>query len=310
MADREITRILELWRDVSAKGGEAVLATVIRTEGSSYRLPGARLLLTRDGRRAGSVSGGCLEEDLLRKAWWFTEPGPGVRRYDTNADGEIVGQYGLGCNGIIYVALERVRAGHSAALDLLARVRETRVPATLAHPPSAPGHDSFVETITPVTRLLVFGAGDDAVPLTDFAAQLGWEVHVFDGRAHYARKEKFPHAASVSVRSAGSGEPIAADAWTVAAVMSHSYKQDLANLRELLPLKLPYLGVLGPRKRTEQLLAEIGTRGPVHAPMGLDLGADGPEQVALAAIAEMQAVLNGRAGGQLRYREGSIHQCA
>lgn len=288
-----------------------MLATVIKTQGSSYRLPGARLLLTKDGRRAGSVSGGCLEEDLSRKAWWYTESGTSVQRYDTTAEGEIAGRFGLGCNGVIYMKVERVGPGRAASLDRLRHVVEHRQPFTTIHDVSPDGLDRFVETVNPPLRLLIFGGGDDAIPVTELASHLGWEAHVFDGRAHYARRERFPLAASVTVRKPGAKTALPADPWTVAVIMSHSYSQDSSNLAELLPLNLPYLGVLGPRKRTEQLLEEIGSAsGTVFSPMGLDIGADGPEQVALALAAEIQAVLNGRLGGQLRSLSGSIHQCA
>lgn len=311
MASKELRQILKLWSAVEAAGDEAVLATVVKTQGSSYRVPGARLLLTADGRRAGSVSGGCLEEDLSRKAWWYTENGVTVQRYDTTAEGEIAGKFGLGCNGVIFVKLERVSPGRCEPLDVLRQVVHTRQPATIAHDVSPDGIDRFVETVVPPIRLLIFGGGDDAIPLTELASHLGWEAHVFDGRAHYARREKFPLAASVIVRKAGAGSVLLVDPWTVALVMSHSYTQDQANLQELLPLNLPYLGVLGPRKRTQQLIDDIGgTPAAVFSPMGLDLGADGPEQVALAVVSEIQAVLNGRPGGQLRSLTGSIHQCA
>jgi len=83
---KEIAQILDLWASVSAAGEEAVLATVVKTQGSSYRLPGARLLLTKHGQRVGAISGGCLEDDVVKKAWWLTEKGPMVRRYDTTPD--------------------------------------------------------------------------------------------------------------------------------------------------------------------------------------------------------------------------------
>lgn len=310
MSSREIGQILKLWGELESSGAEAVLATVVKTQGSSYRVPGARLLLAQDGRRAGSVSGGCLEEDLTRKAWWFTEQGPAVRRYDTTAEGEIAGQFGLGCNGIIHVRLERLRPGECPIMETLRRLVVNRRPETVSHDISDDGAERFVETLQPSVRLLILGAGDDAIPLTELADRLGWEAHVFDGRSHYARREKFPCARSVNVRAAGSSVPLPVDAWTAAVLMSHSLKQDQEHLRELAPLTLPYLGVLGPRKRTNELLEGLNPQSPVFGPMGLDLGADGPEQVALAVVAEIQAVFRGRLGGQLRQLEGPIHQCA
>jgi xanthine dehydrogenase accessory factor len=354
---RERIQILEFWQKLREKGEPAVLATVVRTEGSSYRLPGARLLLSPDGHRFGSVSGGCLEDDIVKKAWWLTARGPVLRKYDTTPDGEIATDgYGLGCNGVIYILLERVLPETTTVLDLLGQVHRERRPAAIAHVlsptgigqrlvldtsgvithnlddasladqlPAEAGKDDepsrllklapdahvFLEKLAPPTHLLIFGAGDDAVPMSQFARYLGWQVTVLDGRAHYARSEKFPAANSVTVRNAGSPPP-AIDPWTAAVVMTHSYSQDLDVLRSLAGEPLPYLGVLGPRKRTMQLLDELGSAAEssfpaLHAPMGLDLGGDGPEQVAVAALAEIQSVLNGRTAGFLRDRKGPIH---
>ncbi len=368
MKERE--HILKLWESLKPPHDQAVLATVVKTLGSSYRRPGARLLLTASGQRAGSVSGGCLEEDLVRKAFWLTEKGPALRRYDTTPDGDIqpddtsavttASGFGLGCNGIVHVLLERVSRAQSGVLHLLHQVRQTRRPAFLAHI-LAPaefvgqflavdshagashnlsnntllesllreqsahatnrvtcldsGHEVFFETLTPPTRLLIFGAGDDAVPLTELAHQLGWQVSVFDGRANYARREKFPAAQLVAVRpSETPAASLGIDPWTVAVTMTHSYTQDLNNIRALAAEPLAYLGVLGPRNRTAQLLSEAGARSTlldnIHSPMGLDIGADGPEQVALSVIAEIQATLNSRQGGSLRARSGSIHSAS
>jgi xanthine dehydrogenase accessory factor len=334
---REIEQILELWADTERAGESAVLATVVRTSGSSYRLPGARLLLTRTGQRAGSVSGGCLEDDLVKKAWWLTESGRLIRRYDTTPEGEIAFGFGLGCNGIIHVLLERVAPGHAEILDLLREVRATRRPVTLAHilePAARAGEtliidgpedarlqdlEAFVEVLAPPVHLLIFGAGDDAVPLADLAKYLGWRVSVFDGRTHYARRDKFPQVDELAARPpAESASTVPIDPWTVAVLMSHSYRQDMEALRELASRPVRYLGILGPRKRSIQLFSDAGVDparlGPVlHAPMGLDIGADGPHQVALAVIAEIQASLNDREGGLLRQGRGSIHapeECA
>jgi xanthine dehydrogenase accessory factor len=369
---KELQEILDLWAHAEAEGESAVLATVVKTRGSSYRSPGARLLLTSGGQHVGSISGGCLEDDLLKKAWWLTQSGPVIRRYDTTPEGEIATEFGLGCHGVIHVLLERILPGDAPAgqvqtsqaqiIDVIRELaRSERRPAAIAHviePSSAIGQrlvldprgnarhnlsdpelartiaseaarapsecssrllrmdsgiEVFLEVLPPVVRLLVFGAGYDAVPLTRLAKYLGWRVTVLDGRAHYARREKFPDADEVLVRPAGhSGLGAEIDPWTVAVVMSHSYSQDLETIRELAGQPLRYLGILGPRKRASQLLADAGldvaTLIPVlHTPIGLDIGADGPEQVALAILAEIQATLNGRKGGSLRDHAGSIH---
>ncbi len=349
MKERE--QMLDLWREMQEQGSGGVLVTVVKTLGSSYRRPGARLLITDSGKRAGSISGGCLEDDVIKKARWLTEKGPVVRRYDTTPDGDIgpsgegSGSFGLGCNGIIYVLMERVKAGGKAsALSVMERVHASRQPAWIAHviKPSnevasitepefssllklhaqglngsvvdslASGEEVFFELLTPPVRLLIFGAGDDAVPLTELARHLGWQVSVFDGRAHYARREKFPKADEVMVHD--SSEPLdelKIDSRTVAVVMTHSYSQDFNFVRSLVKQPLAYLGVLGPRNRSELLLNDAGLNEAdipgFHGPAGLDIGADGPEQVALSIVAEIQATLNGRQGAPLRQRKGSIH---
>ncbi len=363
---REREQILDLWQQLKSSDEQAVLCTVVKTLGSSYRRPGARLLLLANGRRAGSVSGGCLEDDLIKKAFWLTEKHPAIRRYDTTPDGDIqdgpgpstASGFGMGCNGIVHVYLERVSAEFPGTLHLLEQARQTRRPAAVAHllqpldaigqrllvdchglvthnlldPALArhlleqqsglpeinrverlsSGHEVFFETLAPPIRLLIFGAGDDAIPLTELARQLGWHISVFDGRAHYARHEKFPAANDVTLRSSGdSVASLSIDPWTVAVTMTHSYSQDLNNLRSLCAQPLAYLGILGPRNRTLEMMSAAGLEPSslehVHSPMGLDIGADGPEQVALSVLAEIQATLNHRAGGSLRARAGSIH---
>jgi len=335
---REIEQILQLWQQARKSGQPAVLATVVRTQGSSYRLPGARLLLLQDGRRAGSISGGCLEGDLLTKGWWLTGNGPIIRHYDTNAEGEIgTGGFGLGCNGIIDVLVERITPENPGILEALEEVRVTRRPLTFYHgidpetfvgtrlipersvpagetaQPEVTDSQVFVETLMPPIRLLIFGAGEDAIPLTEVASYLGWRIHVYDGRAQYARPHRFPCAEQVTVRPLGSVDALPIDAWTVAVLMTHSYTQDLDILRQLAASSVPrYVGILGPRKRTIQLFDDaklnfVQLGEVLHSPMGLDIGADGPDQVALAVTAEIQAVLNRRTGGLLRDRRGSIH---
>lgn len=356
---KELDSILQLWKRTEEAGESAVLVTVVKTLGSSYRLPGAHLLVTSGGQRAGSVSGGCLEDDLVKKAWWFTQNGPVIRRYDTTADGEIAsGGYGLGCNGTIDVLLERILPEKASTITLAAEVHTRRIAACVAHviaPKHAAGQrlivdttgsvshniedsqlaarlespvriaveegasqhltventEIFIETLVPPVRLLIFGAGDDAIPLTKVAKFLGWQVMVFDGRPHYATRERFSLADRVAVRQPGMPAS-AVDRWTAAVIMNHSYSQDLQVLKELTPVPLLYLGLLGPQKRARQLLADAGLdegllASDLHSPMGLDIGADGPEQVALAIVAEIQASLNRRAGGPLRDRRAPIH---
>ena len=173
----------------------------------------------------------------------------------------------------------------------------------------------LLELVEPPLALTVCGAGPDAEPLVTLAANLGWSPVVFDHRAAFARPERFPGAARVAT---GAREEFAAAvpprAGEVAVLMTHSYPTDLAYLEQLAPRDLRYIGVLGPRRRLERLLEELGGRAPaagaLYGPAGLDIGADTPAEIALSIVAEIRAVLAGRGGAPLRDRPEPIHSAA
>ncbi|MGI8554934.1 MAG: XdhC family protein [Pyrinomonadaceae bacterium] len=172
----------------------------------------------------------------------------------------------------------------------------------------------FFETLNPPLNLLLFGAGYDALPVIDFAKEIGWRVSVIDHRAAFANKERLPKADEIIVsNSEDLPDEIFADETTVAVVMTHNYDRDREILRRLMNSKCQYVGALGPKKRTGKLLAEIGEKfdetqlAKLYAPVGLDIGADTPETIALSIVAEIKAVLAQRDGGFLRNRQGSIY---
>jgi xanthine/CO dehydrogenase XdhC/CoxF family maturation factor len=312
----------------------AVLATLVRVEGSSYRRPGARLLLPADGRRIGAISGGCLEADLVERARGVRARGVAeVVTYDTTAENDLVWGVGLGCHGVVRVLLERIDAVPAWATELPSAWAGGRL-LTLGVRHEGPdpqrwgtrllGGDAaggepgeWVQRVKPPPALYVLGAGDDAPPLVALAATLGWHVTVADPRPAFATRERFPGATRVLAAPPEQLIPLlnpGPDALVV--VMTHHYVHDLPLLGALLGRPLAYVGLLGPRRRAARILADLAATAPaaaaelgrrLHAPVGLDLGADGPEQVALAIVAEMQAVLGGRDGRPLREREGPIH---
>lgn len=311
-----------------------VLATLVAVEGSSYRRPGARLLVTSDGSRIGSISGGCLEEDVMARAARVHATGtPEAVVYDTTSENDLVWGVGLGCHGVVRVILEKLppQPGWARALaanfaarrpTALAVVHHGDAPQTwgtrLAAPGDCPDPEAvFLETIRPPTALAVFGAGDDAQPLVHFATELGWHVTVADPRATFATAARFPAADVCIVAPADQlVARVAPGRDALAAVMTHHYVHDVPILRDLLARPLAYLGLLGPRKRAGKILQDLAAAGltiddthrrRLHAPIGLDLGADTPEQVALSILAEMQATLTQRDGRPLRERERPIH---
>ncbi len=179
-------------------------------------------------------------------------------------------------------------------------------------------HTAFLSLIAPPLSLIVVGGGNDAIPLAAIAHTLGWETTVVEGRPAYATQERFPTAARIII-----GKPdiamqqIIPDGRTAVVLMTHNYNYDLAMLRSLLPLNvLPYIGVLGPKKKLQRMLDELAAEGDtldqaalsrVYGPTGLDIGASTPEEIALSIAAEIQSVLAGRSGAALRERTQSIH---
>jgi xanthine dehydrogenase accessory factor len=173
------------------------------------------------------------------------------------------------------------------------------------------------EAIEPPVALLLFGAGADAVPMARIVAELGWQLTVFDHRPAFLTAERFPAAERMVFpdESGSYGDP-ATDTRTAAIIMTHNYGRDRGILPMLLRSDAFYIGALGPKRRTEQLLGEIAAAGDnftetdlsrLYAPVGLDIGADTPEAIAASIAAEIQSVLKKRGGGHLRERQGSIY---
>ena len=314
-----------------------MLATLVAVAGSSYRRPGARLIVTATGERIGSISGGCLEEDVLARAQTVATTGkPELVTYDTSSENDLVWGVGLGCHGVVRVLLESIPATPppwvtTHAANLAARRPTpiavvwrssdsalqlgTRLAAEL--PPPSADAAVFHETLTPPPSLLIFGAGDDAQPLAQLATPLGWSVTIADPRAAFASAGRFPSAARIVVAPAAElVARVAPERNALAVVMTHHYIHDVPLLRDLLPLNLPSVGLLRPKKRADRILADLARdgftpstaqRATLHAPVGLDLGAETPAEVALSILAEIRATLACRDARPLRDRTRPIH---
>lgn len=377
----DLERILALWRELEKAGSDYVLATVVSVDGPSYRKPGAHMLLSGDGRRAGTISGGCLEAQVAQRAWWLTANGPTIQSYSTAAD-DGDRPFGSGCGGTVRLLLER-RDSAAAFLREIGQAFDRRIPMAistilegerLGHrvvlnfdsagaeifrgmKATAEGIDAhlldlakeaiacrcgFERKIADGDRhikgwadyrqarpgLGVFGAGDDAQPLVRLAKELGWFVWVSDGRSHLVSPERFPGSdrlnilpiAEMGEMSPDPSMPFLADfrSEDAALVMTHSFEQDSRILAFLLAMRTPpaYIGVLGPQRRTYELLKEAaGLMGipssamaaqterwmtQLHAPTGLDLGAESPETIALSVLAEIQKLRSSATGLPLR----------
>ncbi|MEO8560639.1 MAG: XdhC/CoxI family protein [bacterium] len=294
----ELDRIRLALTAAAERGEAALIATVVEVDGSTYRGAGARMVVRADGSTVGAVSGGCLEADIVARAAALIASGVSeIVHYDTRASDDVVMGLGLGCQGVIDVRLDPL-TGQSLAHEI-ARIAEQRSRTAV--------------------RLLVCGAGTDAIPVVRLAALTGWLVTVVDHRPSFATVERFPEAERVVCVNAAREPRALADAvdlgaMSAAVVMAHAAMHDRAYLHALLGVHtLRYLGVLGPRRRTLELLERAAGVTPgeipqhVRAPIGLDLGAETPEEIALSITSEIAAALAGRAGGSLTVQGGPIH---
>ena len=329
---QEIARILSTL--AAATGEPAALATLVRVEGSSYRRPGARLLVTGDDTRTGSISGGCLEDDVVLRARRVLTTGkPETAVYDTTSENDLVWGVGLGCQGLVHIFIEPLPAVRPEWISVVRENLRLRrdTPLTIRYgsnprlgtwltnetAPLPAAAEIFHETISAPPALAIFGAGQDARPLVRIAKELGWHVTVIDSRAAYATAANFPDAdAVVEAPASEANQYLPRNNSGFAVILTHRYAEDLKLLRQLLPHPLAYLGLLGPRKRTDRLLAQLVEVGftpdeamlaRLHAPIGLDLGGSTPETVALSVLAQMQCVLTGRTPIHLRDRAAPIH---
>ena len=365
----ETRALIEAFDAASGRGERCALATVVSVEGSSYRRPGARMLVCEAGTSTGTISAGCLESDVIEHATHVLRTGAAkLVEYDTaSTSDEMAWGLGLGCNGTVRVLVEPLASG-SLYIEALRRSCEARpdaasisVATVYQYAPSelAPArlfinedgdvsHERlsgemaarlesevraltrggmtsaariydvdgvaakvFIETLLPPVPLVVFGAGHDALPVVELARTLGWQTEVVDPQARPASRSRFAIADRVTLsRPEEVGTHVRITPRTMTLLMSHNYSQDLALLKFLLASPARYIGVLGPRKRTERMLKGLAVneadRARLHSPAGLDIGANGPAEIALSIVAEMRAVLDGRRGGMLRERTGSI----
>lgn len=282
------------------------MATLVSAKGSSYRQPGARMLIAPDKHFVGHLSAGCLEDEIAELAQEVIGTGKGVcLQFDLRAR--------FACDGSIEVFIERL-SRPSAFIDGLARAVNERasilvatnydvvngmtgtrvldeassssVKSAVAEP------KKFLQLIEPPVRLLLFGEHFDVHPIQELASFLGWEAEIWSD-LHGIPK---------------------CDSRTASVVMSHNFGRDLAALKHLFANQFGYIGLLGPRRRKQQLINYLIEEGyspeklsTLHSPAGLDIGAETAEEIALAIVAEIQAAMTDRTAGYLRERKAAIH---
>lgn len=294
------------------RGGRLALATLVAREGSSYRQPGARMLIGADLSFCGSLSGGCLEEGIANSARdVFATGKPRRMVIDTRPH--------FGCPGKLHVLVEEIDIALMERIEAALRERRPVLLSTDSQGTrfAAGETGDLLEKVCTPPRLIAVGWTPDMDPVLDFAAKLGWELHrvLRDPRMI----AETPRVAGESIQALAADEMVSTfkpDSTTAVLVMTHHLATDFAFLREILPAGYGYVGLLGSKRRRETLLAELGGLGlledpaiteSLHAPVGLDLGGHHPATIALAIVAEIQAVLAGAEAGFLRDKTGTIH---
>lgn len=372
---KEIRDIIRSFDQAQQQGKKTALATVVHVDGSAYRRPGARMLITEDGLLTGAISGGCLEGDALRKALMVMERQQSMLvTYDTMDEDDAIIGVGLGCNGIIQILIESIdilndknpvkylksitkkrqktvlvslfslvdkknnQAGTCLLLDEQGGIKggesidpllkdllvqdaktafEEEASAFKNYISDKWNLTAFIEYIAPVVTLVAVGAGNDVQPLVEIADIIGWETKVVDGRANYAKPERFTKACQVLVAKPENVlQHLSIDRQTVFVLMTHNYNYDKAMLAELLKKNARFIGMLGPKKKLDRILGELADEGMkitdeqlaiIHGPVGLDIGAETSEEIALSIIAEIKSVLSGKKGESLRQKPDVIH---
>ncbi|ONI66777.1 hypothetical protein BWI15_26620 [Kribbella sp. ALI-6-A] len=313
----ELAAITAAWRD----GNPLALATLVEVEGSSYRRPGARLLINADSSTVGNLTGGCLDQEIVEAAHAVHRTGTArVVEYDLRGDEEAVLGWGMGCNGLLRVLVEPATPSSSMlqVLDQSVRLRRAIRIATVVSGPQtglrwwqvdgeyagrtlpgalpsgldADGHHVFAETLLPRPRVVICGAGDDVPPVVRAATGLGWDVVVVDHRRLLLDSKRFP-AGTTLLRTLPD-----LDVHSYVLVMTHNFLRDCEYIAAALATPARYIGVLGPNRRLrrmQQYLASDGLTpsqveaGRLRGPAGLDLGGQGPDEIAIEIVAEILA---------------------
>ena len=314
-----------------------VLATLVALDGSSYRRPGVRMLVAEHGKTVGALSGGCVEKEVLRRVSSVFETGKAkVISYD--------GRYRLGCEGVLYILIEPFvvddlffsqfsdRLKERRAIDLTSYfikeddaqgdfgsfIEFDQVSTAFSGKPilSSASYQVFRQQLEPAMKLMIVGDSYDARQLAQITSQLGWEVEVIASLQNGASKEDFPGTCEMQLAGPDWLAFKTFDHRTAIVLMTHNFALDLSYLLALKEQSLAYLGVLGAARRRDLLFNELVEKAPdvsmeflesIHAPAGLDIGAETPQEIALSILSEILAVTRQTTLQYLREKNRPIH---
>lgn len=368
---KEIKSIVESVKKASEAGLRTALASVVNVYGSSYRRTGARMLIQEDGYWFGSVSGGCLEGDVISKTKEvFSSREARLFKYDTRQNAKNAFGMGYGCNGLLEILIEPIEYNEKnpsfAMLNLLLAEKEiqglstvfysedndiailgarqhsqgtgsisnsvlrgrisddlktaieTNEPKSVTYKIGDKKVKVFHEVFQPNLNILIYGAVFHVVPFMKFANELGYNVHVTDSFEPIQPIWNFPNAEDITILEEKEVNNIIETTPNLAVVfLTHNFFYIKEELPKVLKADAPYIGILGSRKKTQKILREAEVNednfssselAKIHFPIGLDIGANTPEEIALSIIAEIRAFYSNKTGESLKEFDGSIHQ--
>ena len=364
----ELQEIIKAFEVNQQQGENTFLATIVNSFGSTYRQKGAKMLITETGEIVGTLSGGCVENDIFQYTKQISDE-PLLISYDATSEEDLIWGFGLGCNGAVQILLEKldyswklsplnlinecltnkkhgaiatifeiegeidVKLGSrffvypdntthtdiqeqnlkKAITDDTISAKNTRQSTVNKYQSSLGSVDVFIEVITPPLSLIIFGAGRDVLPVAKLAKAIGWQVTVVDCRAQEKTYQRFAFADNIILtRRDIISQQISVDENDVAVVMTHNYFDDYNIIKFLLPTKISYLGVMGSKNRIAKIIEDLNPTKTqlekLYSPIGLDIGADTPAEIANSIISEIQAVSSKRNASFLKYRSQPLHQ--
>lgn len=368
---KEIRTILENLEIASKKGIKTALATVVNVHGSSYRRTGARMLIREDGYWFGSVSGGCLEGDVIEKAQTVIKNNQTeLFKYDTRQNAKNSFGMGYGCNGLLEILIEPIANNEAnAAYSLLQEISaypnlqglstvfhsedESLAPIGIRHHSNGRSYimseelDNLIrkdlqeavktreaksktykigeskikvlhEVFEPNINILIYGAVFHVVPFLRITRELGYNVSVTDSFEPIQPIWNFPNADEIDLIDQAATDHLIKTTPNLAVVfLTHNFFYIKEELPKVLKSDAPYVGILGSRKKTQKILREAEVNGDnytheelakIHYPIGLDIGANTPEEIALSIIAEVKAFFGQSTGKPLKVFDGYIHK--
>ena len=364
----ELQAIIDAFEASQQKRKAVFMATIVNTFGSTYRQKGAKMLIIETGEMVGTLSGGCVENDIFQYTKQIVSK-PLLINYDATSQEDLIWGFGLGCNGTVQILLEKLdQLNNLSPLNLITQclknkkhgaiatifsvegrvnlkigsrfilypddttytdiqdrelkkaiasdtiaAKNTRQSTVNKYQLSSGSVEVFIDVIQPPTSLIIFGAGRDVLPIVKLAKVIGWQVTVVDCRAQEKTYQRFALADKIILtRRDIINQQISVDENTVAVVMTHNYFDDRDIIKFLLPTSISYLGVMGSKNRIAKIIEELNPTKTqlekLYSPIGLNIGADTPAEIASAIVTEIQAVLTKRNAGFLRSCSQSLHQ--